>query len=196
MAIPRETNPITLFHAWFDEAKATDLEEPTAASLATTDAEGRPDVRIVLVKAVDDGGFVFYTNLGSTKAQHLEGNPHAALCFYWMPLSRQVRVRGTVELVTPEEADAYFASRPRESKIGAWASDQSQPLTRWMEFEGRIAKYAAKYGVGQVPRPDFWSGYRLRHGEVEFWERGAFRLHHRLLYRRTADGWVTTALYP
>jgi pyridoxamine 5'-phosphate oxidase len=197
MAIPREPDPLTLFTRWFDEAKAhSGVEDATAMTLATVDADGRPDARVVLLKHVDERGFVFYTNLASPKARQLQDNPYATLCFYWMPLEKQVRISGPVTPVTDEEADAYFESRPRESKIGAWASKQSQTLQKAFELEGRVAKFALKYGIGNVPRPEFWSGFRVRPERIEFWIKRPYRLHERLEYTRMDDGWVTRNLYP
>jgi len=190
-------NPIELFGNWFEEGKACGLREPTAVCLATATAAGEPSARMVLLKAFDDRGFVFYTNLGSPKARELSENPRAALCFYWTPIGKQIRVTGRVEPVTPEEADAYFASRDRQSRIGAYASKQSQPLTGYLELERRAAEYALKFGFGAVPRPEFWSGFRVIPHEIEFWLEKPFRLHERLVYRRE-DGskWTTQWLFP
>jgi pyridoxamine 5'-phosphate oxidase len=197
MAIPACDDPIALFKQWLDEAaRCKEIAEPTAMTLATADAAGVPSARVVLVKYVDERGFAFYTNLGSYKALQLSENPRAALCFYWMPLDRQVRVDGPVEPVSPEEADAYFASRPLESKIGAWASKQSQVLEGRLALEKRVAKYAARYALGGVPRPSFWSGYRVLPTTIEFWLKQPFRLHERRLYTRTDSGWSQTSLYP
>lgn len=189
-------DPIALFSQWLDDAKATNLDEPTAMALATATPEGVPSVRMVLLKAVDERGFVFYTNLASRKALELHANPHAALCFHWMPLKRQVRVRGPVEQVADEEADAYFASRPRTSRIGAWASKQSQAMDDPMALEKRVARYLAKYPVGDVPRPTFWSGYRVLPHEIEFWIDRQYRLHERVLYVRQDGAWQAQRLYP
>ena len=165
-------------------------------TLATADAQGRPSVRVVLLKAVDDRGFVFYTNLTSRKAQDLEVNPYAALCFHWMPVGRQVRVCGPVEKVSDAEADAYFASRPRQSQIAAWASKQSLPMEGRFELEKRVAKYAAKFAIGGLPRPPFWSGYRVIPESIEFWNVRPYRLHDRVLFTRTSNGWQAQELYP
>jgi len=197
MSIPHQENPLTLFHAWLAEAEASEaIHEPTAMVLSTVDGDLLPDSRVVLLKQADDEGFVFFTNLGSTKARELAENRGAALCFYWMPLDKQIRVRGRVEPVSDSEADAYFAQRPKQSQIGAWASRQSEPYTQRLEFERRIAKYGAKYAIGKVPRPPFWSGYRLRPLQIEFWLKMPYRLHDRLRYNRRGDGWTHERLYP
>lgn len=189
-------DPISLFSSWLADAKATDLREPTATALATADGSGMPSVRMVLLKEVDGRGFVFYTNLGSRKAAELAENPQAAMCFHWMPLKRQVRIRGSVVPVSNEEADAYFATRARSSRIGAWASKQSQAMTEPHLLEKRVAQYVAKFPLGEVPRPDFWSGFRLVPDEIEFWADRDFRLHERVLYQRQAGDWCTTRLFP
>ena len=188
--------PIKIFKDWLEEARATEPINPNAMTLATADAKGRPSARMVLLKDVDCEGFVFYTNLNSRKASELTVNPHAALCFYWRALAKQVRVEGTTELVTADEADAYFASRPKLSQLGAWASKQSQPLEGRMALERRVAKYTARFNIGSVPRPAFWSGFRLRPVQIELWKEEAFRLHDRTLYKRDGDGWVVDNLYP
>ena len=188
--------PIKVFKEWLEEARATEPINPNAMTLATADAKGRPSARMVLLKDVDCEGFVFYTNLNSRKASELTVNPHAALCFYWRALAKQVRVEGTTELVTADEADAYFASRPKLSQLGAWASKQSQPLEGRMALERRVAKYTARFNIGSVPRPAFWSGFRLRPVQIELWKEEAFRLHDRTLYKRDGDGWVVDNLYP
>jgi pyridoxamine 5'-phosphate oxidase len=188
--------PIKIFKEWYGEAKATEPVNPNAMTLATVDDDGRPSARMVLLKDVDVDGFVFYTNLGSRKALELSANPHAALCFYWKTLAKQVRVEGVIELVADAEADAYFASRPKLSQLGAWASKQSHPLEGRMALEKRIAKYTAKFNVGTIPRPDFWSGLRLRPVQIELWKEEAFRLHDRTRYKRDGDGWTVDSLYP
>jgi len=190
-------DPISLFAAWLGEAEASEPNDPNAMALATVDGDGMPDVRMVLLKEHDAKGFVFFTNFESAKGRELAANPKAALCFHWKSLSRQVRVRGPVTEVTAEEADAYFASRPRLSRIGAWASQQSRPLESRFALEKAVAAYTAKYAVGEVPRPPYWSGYRLAPVEIEFWQSGAFRLHDRVRFTRGADGaWEKARLYP
>lgn len=199
MGVPDHADPIALFGDWLQEAKGNaSIVDATAMSLATADAQGIPDVRMVLLKDVDAEGFVFYTNLGSVKARQLAENPHAALCFHWVPLRRQVRVRGPVTPVSDAEADAYFASRAKQSQIGAWASKQSQPLEGRFELEQRVAKYAAKYGLTQVPRPEFWSGFCLSPTRIEFWMEQPYRLHDRVEYARANAGeaWSRRRLYP
>ena len=198
MAIPKESDPFRLFAAWYDEAQHCGLKEPSAVALATADAEGRPSVRMVLLKGFDAAGFVFYTNLGSRKARQLAENGHAALCFHWMPLERQVRVEGAVSAVSDAEADEYFATRSRDRQLGAWASRQSEPLGGWFELERRVAKYGMRYGIGTVPRPDFWSGFRIAPERIEFWAAGSHRLHYRRVYTPAAQGtgWDQQALYP
>lgn len=197
MSIANTPDPIALFHNWFDEAQACKaITEPTAMTLATVDPEGMPAARVVLLKAHDGRGFVFYTNLTSPKSQHLQQHPKAALCFFWMPLDKQIRVQGSVEPVTEAEADAYFATRPKQSQLGAWASKQSQPYSERLELEKRLVKYTAKYGLGTVPRPPFWSGYRLLPQKIEFWLKQPFRLHDRVVYTRSGDGWERVRLFP
>ena len=188
-------DPFNKFSDWLDAAKRSGYAEPTAMALATADKSGAPSVRMVLLKGVDPRGFVFYTNLGSPKASDLAANPRAELCFYWPP-DRQVRVRGPVQPVTDEEADAYFASRPRISQLGAWASHQSQPLGGYAELERAVAACAVRFAVKSVPRPPFWSGFRLVPDQIEFWEQRPFRLHHRVVCTRGPEGWEERALYP
>ncbi|MBI5092650.1 MAG: pyridoxamine 5'-phosphate oxidase [Candidatus Hydrogenedentes bacterium] len=196
MAIRKHEDPIELFKEWYKEVDKCNFEEPTAMTLATATPSGVPSARVVLLKGVDQRGFVFYTNLESQKGEQLRANPQAALCFHWMPLGKQIRVEGPVELVSNEEADAYFASRARDSQIGAWASRQSRPLASRFDLEKRIAEFALKFGISKVPRPPFWSGYRVIPQRIEFWKSGMFRLHDRLVYEKTDEGWLTRELFP
>ena len=191
-----KADPIGLFAAWLEEAKASEINDPTGVALATVDETGLPDVRMVLMKEFDARGFVFYTNFESAKGRELITNPKAALLFHWKSLRRQVRIRGPVSQVSNEEADAYFRSRPRDSRIGAWASDQSRPLEGRFALEKRVAECALKFGIGEVPRPPHWSGFRVYPEQIEFWKDGAFRLHDRLRFDRHGDSWETTRLYP
>lgn len=190
--------PFALFAEWFAAAQAAEPSDPEAMALATVDAHGAPDLRMVLLKGADAQGFVFYTNLESAKGQELAVNPRAALNFHWKSLRRQIRVRGPVTPVTEAEADAYFASRPRDSRIGAWASQQSRPMETRFALETAVAKYAAKFALGAVPRPPYWSGYRLAPVQMEFWQDKPFRLHERIIYLRDAPegGWRKERLYP
>jgi pyridoxamine 5'-phosphate oxidase len=188
--------PIATYLDWLADAERSEPSDPTAAALATATPDGVPSVRMVLVRACDERGFVFYTNLGSRKSRELQDNPRASLCFHWKSLTRQVRVEGQVELVTAGEADAYFASRPRESRIGAWASRQSAVMAGRFELEKRVAETVLRYPVGPVPRPPFWSGFRLLHERVEFWQQKPFRLHERMVYERDGDDWRIEQLYP
>lgn len=188
--------PWALFRAWMTEAQASEPNDPNAMALATVDADGLPNVRMVLLKSADETGFVFYTNVESAKGRELEAQPKAALLLHWKSLRRQVRARGTVSRVTDEEADAYFRSRPRDSRIGAWASQQSRPLESRFAFEKAIALYGAKYALGEVPRPPYWTGFRLAPVAMEFWQDRPFRLHDRLAFTRDGDGWTRTRLYP
>ena len=190
-------NPFTLFAEWLAAATATEPNDPNAMALATVDETGLPDVRMVLLKGFDEHGFTFYTNLESSKGRQLAAVPKAALCFHWKTQRRQVRVRGPVTPVESREADDYFASRPRMSRIGAWASQQSRPLESRFALEKAVAAYTARYGAGTIPRPPHWSGFRVRPVQIEFWKDGAFRLHDRLVFTRESDGgWSRSTLYP
>ncbi len=190
--------PFRLFDEWFAEARKAEPNDPEAMALATVDADGLPDVRMVLLKGFEEGGFVFYSNETSQKGRELAANPRAAIVFHWKSLRRQVRLRGTVATVNSAEADAYFASRPRSSQIGAWASRQSSPLESRYAFEKAIAVKAAQFAVGPVPRPPFWIGYRVTPLVMEFWHDRPFRLHDRIEFRRTESeaAWTRTRLYP
>jgi len=191
-------DPLVLFGAWFAEAKAAEPNDPEAMSLATVDAAGLPDVRVVLLKQADERGFVFYTNEQSAKGAELAANPKAALAMHWKSIRRQVRVRGTVERVSAAEADAYFASRSRPSQIGAWASDQSQPLDKRETFEARVAEVQKRFDGMEVTRPPHWGGYRIVPVQIEFWMDRPYRLHDRVRFTRDAPGgaWNKTRLYP
>lgn len=190
--------PFGLFEQWLAEAKAKEINDPDAMALATVDADGMPNLRMVLCRAFDSRGPVFYTNAESAKGGELLGAHKAAALFHWKSLRRQVRIRGLVETVTDAESDAYFASRPRDSRIGAWASQQSRPLESRFALEKAVAKFAAKYAVGEVPRPPYWKGFRIRPVQFEFWSDGAFRLHNRIDFRRDAPegDWRKQRLYP
>lgn len=190
-------DPFLLFSEWLAEATEHEPNDPNAMALATVDDAGMPDVRMVLLKGFGADGFVFYTNLESRKGRQLAQIPKTALCFHWKSIRRQVRVRGDVERVTPEEADAYFATRPRLAKIGAWASTQSEPLESRFALEKAVALTTARFGVGEVPRPPHWSGFRIVPAEIEFWRDGAFRLHERVRFSRAEAGcWTKALLYP
>ena len=193
-----QNDPFGLFAGWLDEAKASEPNDPNAMALATVDANGLPDVRMVLLKGHDEHGFVFYTNAESQKGTELAGNPRAAIVLHWKSLRRQVRVRGPVSEVSAEEADAYFNSRPRDSRIGAWASQQSRPLESRFALEKAVAKYAAKYAIGTVPRPPYWRGYRIAPTYIEFWHDRPFRLHDRVIFKRPRPegAWTKERFYP
>ncbi len=199
MTTPVSGDPIAQFNTWLDEAQASEPNDPNAVSLATADANGAPSVRMVLLKRADADGFVFYTNVESRKGRELLANPQAALGFHWKSLCRQVRIEGPVTQVPEDVADAYFASRDRKSRIGAWASKQSRPLEAPHALEREVAKYAAKFGLGEVSRPAYWGGFCLTPLRIEFWRSGAFRLHDRLVYSRgdtESQQWQTERLYP
>lgn len=196
MSSRADTNPFGKFAVWQEEANESGLRLATAVALATADRRGRPSVRMVLCRGADERGFIFYTNLESRKGAELAENPYGALCFYWMPLGKQVCVEGRVEPVQDTEADAYFATRERGSQIGAWASPQSRPMKRRFELKQRVLMFALKFGLGKIPRPPFWSGFRIVPERIEFWEEGPSRLHYRLLYKRVEDGWTSEILYP
>ena len=190
------TDPFELFDVWYREARDTEINDSNAMALATADAQGRPSVRMVLLKGHDSKGFVFYTNQRSRKAAQLAENGHVALLFHWKSLRRQIRIEGPVSSVTAQEADAYFASRARDSQLGAWASLQSEPLDRRETFEARFEEVRARYEGQDVPRPPHWGGYRVSPDRMEFWEDRAHRLHHRRLFVRAGDGWTEGLLYP
>jgi pyridoxamine 5'-phosphate oxidase len=190
--------PLRLFAAWFAEARRAEAVNPDAMALATVDPDGLPNSRMVLLKGFDARGFVFYTNVDSAKGHELAAAPRAALTFYWKSLQRQVRVRGSVEPVTVEEADAYFATRSRMAQVGAWASKQSAALESRLAFEKAVALHTAKFAIGTVPRPPYWSGYRVAPVEIEFWQEKPFRLHDRIAFKRESlsTPWRKTRLYP
>jgi len=190
------TDPHALFEEWLAEARLAEPNDPTAMALATADAEGRPSARMVLMKGHDQRGFVFYTNFDSRKGGELAANPYAALLFHWKSLRRQVRIEGPVEPVTGAEADSYFATRARDSQLGAWASDQSRPLDSRATFEARYEEVRSRFEGAEVPRPPRWSGWRVAPERIEFWSDRAHRLHERLLFTRDGEGWSEGLLYP
>ena len=196
MSRAHSTDPFVRFREVFDEAVATGMADPNAMVVSSVDAEARPSSRVILLKGFDASGFVFFTNLESRKGREILANPHVCLNFYWRETGKQVRIRGRAEAVSDEEADAYFASRPRTSQLGAWASKQSRPLSGRSHLMARVAKYEAKFLTGPVPRPLHWSGFRVVPASFEFWVAGPFRLHDRTVFERTADGWASQKLYP
>jgi pyridoxamine 5'-phosphate oxidase len=193
-----ENEPFALFGAWLKDAESSEPNDPNAVAVATVDENGMPNVRMVLLKGYDESGFVFYTNFESQKGNEILGQKKAAMCFHWKSLRRQVRLRGEVEVVSDAEADAYYASRPRGSRIGAWASKQSRPLETRFALEKSVAEYTARYAIGDIPRPPHWSGFRIKPVSIEFWHDRPFRLHDRIEFRRTvADGpWEKVRMYP
>lgn len=193
-----KNDPFSLFSAWFDDAVKSEPADPNAMTLATVDSDGRPSARVVLLKGFDGDGFVFYTNTESRKGDALAANPVAALCFHWKSRQRQVRIEGAITPVTDAEADTYFASRPRGSRIGAWASNQSRPLAAHADLVTRVAEMEARFPGETVERPPHWSGYRLAPDQIEFWQAGEFRIHDRLVYRRTdvRSPWTSQVFQP
>lgn len=193
-----QNEPFVLFSSWLEEAKASEVNDPNAVALATVDEDGLPNVRMVLLKGFDHQGFVFYTNFESQKGQELLSQKKAAMCFHWKSLRRQVRLRGPVEVVSNDEADEYFKSRARGSRIGAWASKQSRPLESRFALEKAVAEYTARYAIGEIPRPEYWSGFRIRPQSIEFWKDGKFRLHDRIEFRRATPeaNWDKVRMYP
>lgn len=189
-------NPFSLFSSWFADAKATEPVDPNAMALATVDADGTPSVRMVLLKDYDEQGFVFFTNRESRKGQALAANPVAALLFYWKSLGRQIRIEGPASLLPDSESDDYYNSRPRGSRIGAWASQQSRPLENREALKSRVTAMEEKFPGDEIPRPTYWGGTRITPQRIEFWHEGLYRLHSRIVYTRTADGWQKEMLYP
>ena len=196
MTEKQEANPFARFESWFEEARESEISDPNAMTLATADSRGRPSARMVLLKGFDESGFVFYTNLESRKGGELAENPYVALLFHWKSLRRQVRIEGPAAPVGDAEADEYFASRPRGSRIGAWASDQSRPMEGMFVLERRVAEFTAKFGIGEIRRPPHWSGYRIAPERIEFWREGRFRLHEREVFVRDGDNWRIERLFP
>jgi pyridoxamine 5'-phosphate oxidase len=193
-----ESQPFELFGQWLKDAEASEPNDPNAVALATVDEHGLPNVRMVLLKGFDEHGFVFYTNFESQKGQEILGQKKAAMVFHWKSLRRQVRLRGEVEVVSDAEADEYYASRPRGSRIGAWASKQSRPLESRFALEKSVAEYTARYAIGEIPRPPHWSGFRIKPVSIEFWHDRQFRLHDRIEFRRkdAAGAWDKVRMYP
>ena len=189
-------SPVSHFNEWFEDAKRSESVLPEAMSVASVGPDGRPSTRMVLLKQVDEAGFVFYTNLQSRKGDEISTNAHVALLFHWKSLQRQIRIEGLSEPVTDAEADAYFASRDRGAQIGAWASDQSRVMTGRFDLEKRVAQFTAKFGVSKIERPPFWSGFRVVPNRLEFWSDGHFRLHERLIYIKDSEDWRTERLFP
>jgi len=193
-----QNEPFSLFASWLREAETTEPNDPNAVALATVDKDGLPNVRMVLLKGFDSDGFVFYTNFESQKGQEILSQKKAAMCFHWKSLRRQVRLRGLVEVVSDKEADEYFKARARGSRIGAWASKQSRPLEGRFALEKAVAEYTARYAIGDIPRPPFWSGFRIRPLSIEFWHDRQFRLHDRIEFRRDVPegAWQKVRMYP
>ena len=195
----KNRDPFEIFDSWLEKASRREINNPNAMTLATVGNDGRPSARMVLLKGVETGGFTFYTNLESPKSHQIAENPNAALLFHWKTLNRQIRIEGAVDQVSDAEADAYFATRPRASQLGAWASSQSQPLDGWAALEKRVAMYTAKFHLGPVPRPAFWSGFRLHAERFEFWKEGNFRLHKRFIFTPSESGtekWRVQQVFP
>lgn len=190
-------DPYKTFGTWLEQAKAAEINDPNAMNLATADARGRPSNRMVLLNGLDERGFVFYTNAESRKGQQLSENPFAALCFHWKTLRRQVRIEGPVEIVTDAESDAYYKSRPRQSRIGSWASQQSRLLPQFSDLEDAVARYEQEFdGIDDIPRPGYWKGFRVLPERIEFWMDGEFRLHRRYIFEKSKDGWTTYMINP
>ena len=196
MNFTERKDPITLFGEWLDDARSSEPNDPNAVALASVDQHGMPDVRMVLLKDFDEAGFVFYTNFESAKGLQVNQAMKAAMCFHWKSLRRQVRLRGPVEIVSDKEADAYFQSRHPQSRLGAWASDQSRPLDSRETLINRVEDYRARYGEQNIPRPPHWSGFRIKPQSIEFWQDGEFRLHDRVQFVPDGDQWTGTRLYP
>ncbi len=183
----KKQDPIEMFNQWLREAEKHEINDPNGVALATADKNGKPSLRMVLLKNVDQNGFTFYTNIESKKGRDLAENPNAAMLFHWKSLRRQIRIEGSVSMVSDQQADDYFQSRDRQSRIGAWASQQSRPLESKFALEKAVAKNAAKYGIGHIPRPEYWSGFTIFPARIEFWQDGAFRLHDRYLFEKSDD---------